>query len=223
MLQPSALPRFRRLMIVIALVLSAGMLAVAMQVALQSRPADRPHGAAGSVASTVGAPPASAVDAPATSIPRTDNAEQFTRDVAIAIFTWDTGAALGPVEMTEPFLAVADPTGESSASLVSDLANYLPTPEAWANLRPYQTRQWLTVTSVSVPSLWATAREQAGDELLPGTNAHTVRGVRHRSGVWNDDTVTSEHDVSFTVFTVCRPSYAQCHLLRLSRLDDPLK
>jgi len=58
--------------------------------------------------------------------------------------------------------------------------------------------------------------------LLPGTTAFTITGVRHRSGVWEGTPVTSEHDVAFTVFVVCAPSYPACHLLRLSRLDEPL-
>jgi hypothetical protein len=107
--------------------------------------------------------------------------------------------------------------------LAADIANYLPTPGVWATLREYRTRQWLEVTSTVVPRLWSQAVAEAGqDGLLPGTTAYTIHGVRHRAGVWEDREVTSEHDVSFTVFLVCEPAYPTCHLLRLSLPDKPL-
>ncbi|WP_237089432.1 hypothetical protein [Nocardioides dokdonensis] len=125
--------------------------------------------------------------------------------------------------MTEQLVSVADPTGESSAGLVADIANYLPTDQIWIELRKYETRQWIEVVSATVPDLWATAEAQAGDELLPGTTAFTIRGTRHREGVWEGEDVASQHEVAFTVFIVCAPTYPKCHLLRLSRLDDPLE
>ncbi|WP_141012954.1 hypothetical protein [Nocardioides sambongensis] len=119
---------------------------------------------------------------------------------------------------------MADPTGESAPGLVADVAAYLPTDEAWAMLRAYATRQWLEITSSEVPSLWAQALEEAGPSgLAPGTVAYTIQGIRHRSGVWEGAAVSSEHSVAFTVFVVCGPSYPECHLLRLSRLDEPLE
>lgn len=120
-------------------------------------------------------------------------------------------------------MAIADPTGESSAGLASDLAGYLPSAAAWAELRQYETRQWLTVATISIPGSWATALVQAGDDLLPGTAAYTIRGTRHRAGVWEGELVTSEHELAFTVFIVCAPTYSQCHVLRLSRLGEPLE
>jgi hypothetical protein len=149
--------------------------------------------------------------------------ETFARRVAEALFAWDTATITTPTELTERLVAVADPTGESSAGLVADVANYLPTLDAWAELRRYETRQWIEITSTGVPSLWPTAIQQAGpDGLLPGTKAYTIDGVRHRSGIWEGQPVSTTHDVAFTVFVVCGPSYPQCHLLRLSRLDEPL-
>ena len=143
--------------------------------------------------------------------------------MAEALFAWDTATITTPADLTERLVAVADPTGESSAGLVADIANYLPTLSAWAELRRYQTRQWIEITSTEVPSLWATAVEQAGPGgLLPGTTAYTINGVRHRSGIWEGEAVRTAHDVAFTVFVVCGPSYPECHLLRLSRLDAPL-
>ena len=44
-----------------------------------------------------------------------------------------------------------------------------------------------------------------------------------RQRVWNGQPVTSQHEVAFTVFVVCAPTYLTCHLLRLSQLDNPLR
>lgn len=152
----------------------------------------------------------------------TSDPETFARSVAEALFTWDTTTLVTRADHVEQLIAVADPTGESTLGLASDLDNYMPTQEAWVDLAQYETRQWLTIESVATPSKWAEAEAQAGDELLPGTGAYTVEGTRHRSGVWEEAPVSSEHDVAFTIFIVCSPSYPKCHLLRLSMLDKPL-
>lgn len=152
----------------------------------------------------------------------TSDPEAFAREVAKAIFAWDTAALLTRTDHIEQLVAVADPTGESSPGLVADLDNYLPTQDAWVELAKYETRQWLTVDSVTTPTKWADAQAQSGDELLPGTTALTIHGTRHRSGIWEAEPVASEHTVAFTVFMVCGPSYPECHLLRLSMLDKPL-
>lgn len=149
--------------------------------------------------------------------------EIFARLVTEALFSWDTATIATTKDLTERLIAVADPTGESSAGLRADVANYLPMPVAWAELRRYETRQSVEITTAEVPELWSTAVEQAGPGgLLPGTTAYTIHGVRHRSGIWEGKPVTSAHDVAFTVFLVCGPTYPECHLLRLSRLDAPL-
>jgi hypothetical protein len=152
----------------------------------------------------------------------TSDPETFARLVADGLFEWNTAALPSRADHVERLVAVADPTGESSPGLVSDLDNYLPNQETWVDLAKYKTRQWLSLESVVTPTLWAEAETQAGDELLPGTTALTVRGIRHRSGLWENDPVTSKHDVAFTVFFVCAPSYDECHLLRLSMLNKPL-
>ena len=146
----------------------------------------------------------------------------FARQVAEALFTWDTATLLTRTDHVEQLVAVADPTGESTPGLVADLGNYLPTQDAWVELAQYETRQWLSIDGATTPSKWAEAEAQAGDELLPGTAAFTIHGTRHRSGIWEDAPVASEHNVAFTVFIVCGPSYPECHLLRLSILDKPL-
>lgn len=153
----------------------------------------------------------------------TADPESFAQLVAHAIFDWDTAVAVPLTDYTSRLVTVADPTGESSPGLVADVAAYLPTATAWSQLRTYATRQWLAINTAKVPSLWSQAEVEAGpDGLLPGTTAFTITGVRHRAGVWEGNPVTSEHDVAFTVFIVCAPSYPECHLLRLSRLDEPL-
>jgi hypothetical protein len=152
----------------------------------------------------------------------TSDRETFAREVAEAIFAWDTAQLLTRTDHVERLVAVADPTGESTPGLVADLDNYLPTQDVWVELAKYETRQWLTVDSVTTPTKWVDAESQAGDELLPGTTALTIHGTRHRSGIWEDEPVASEHTVAFTIFAVCGPSYHECHLLRLSLLDKPL-
>ncbi len=160
------------------------------------------------------------VDLPALH-PSNDSAT-FARQIAEALFGWDTATLISRTDRVQQLVAVADPTGESTPGLVSDLDNYLPTQDAWVELAQYETRQWLSIDSVATPSMWAEAETQAGDELLPGTTAFTIHGTRHRSGIWEGEPVTSAHEVAFTVFIVCGPSYPECHLLRLSMLDKPL-
>lgn len=155
-------------------------------------------------------------------LPPTRDPETFARLVAEGIFSWDTATLLTRADHVEQLVAVADPTGESTPGLVADLGNYLPTQDAWVELAQYETRQWLSISAVTTPSKWADAEAQAGDGLLPGTAAFTIHGTRHRSGIWEDTPVTSEHNVDFTVFIVCGPSYPECNLLRLSILDKPL-
>lgn len=149
--------------------------------------------------------------------------EAFARLIAHALLEWDTSTVVTRAQHVGRLVAVADPTGESAAGLVSDIENYLPTPEAWTQLQQYETRQWIEIESARVPSRWSEAEAQAGpDGLLPGTTAYTISGIRHRSGIWDSDPVSSAHDVAFTVFIVCGPAYPECHLLRLSLVDEPL-
>lgn len=150
--------------------------------------------------------------------------ETFARNVATALFTWDTGAGFMPLDYTSVVMEVADPTGTEQAGLASDIASYLPTREAWLELRPYATSQWLEITAAYTPEAWAIAEEQARPgQLVEGTTAVTIEGIRHRAGVWNEEPVEAAHEVEFTVFVVCEPAYETCHLLRLSALDNPLR
>ncbi|MFX4273329.1 hypothetical protein ACQR35_12080 [Pseudarthrobacter sp. J1738] len=157
-------------------------------------------------------------------VPRSADPETFARNVAEALFTWDTGSGFMPLDYTSVILDVGDPSGEEQAGLASDVAAYLPTRDSWIELRKYVTAQTLTIDSIYVPESWETAVAQAQPgQLADGTIAYTIEGTRHRSGEWNGAPATSEHAVAFTVFIVCAPTYDTCHLLRLSQLDNPLK
>ena len=176
-----------------------------------------PIGPAGTLGNAADTQPVELQPVAATADPQT-----FAEAVARSLFDWNTTAPFALSDYTGRLLAVADPTGQESPGLVADLAGYLPTAEAWVFLKPYYTRQWLEISSAEVPDLWDQALAEADRGLAPGTTAYTITGTRHRSGVWQGEPVTSEHEVAFTVFIVCEPSYPTCHLLRLSRLDEPL-
>ncbi len=156
-------------------------------------------------------------------IKATSDPQVFAGEVVHALFDWDTTGVPPRSDYAGRLVAVADPSGEEAPGLVADLANYLPNPAAWTQLRPYATRQWIEVDSVGVPGVWPriVATVSPG-RLRPGTGAFTIHGVRHRAGLWEGRPVTSVHDVAFSVFVLCRPSYPTCHVLRLSRLDHPL-
>lgn len=157
------------------------------------------------------------------SLPRTDDPEEFATAVAHAVFTWDTFTLLRPRDHRDRLLEVADPTGVEVPGLVTDLDRYLPDQDTWTKLQEYRTRQWLHIDSLFVPEQWADAQAAGGTAIAEGTVAYTIEGTRHRSGVWHDDPVTSQHQVAFTIFLTCRPTFEHCALLRLSLLDQPLR
>lgn len=174
------------------------------------------------------APAATPTPVPATDVLRpiepTADPPTFAVAVARALFDWDTTHTAPLSHYTGRLIAVADPGGDEAPGLVADLSEYLPNASTWAELRPYDTRQWIGIDSVSMPHLWPRALAEAGATgLRPGTTAYTIQGVRHRAGMWEGQRVTTAHDVAFTVFLVCQPSYPTCHLLRLSILDQPLQ
>lgn len=159
--------------------------------------------------------------------------EEFAVAVAAALFTWDTSSGYGPADYAQ---MLADVTADSEAdAAASDVRAYLPTPEAWAQLRTHHTRQWLTIDTIEIPDAWETAVVQAAPRQIPdGAVAYTITGTRHRTGYWGTDPVTTTHDVSFTVFLTCTPERNQapapadpiietCALLRLSQLNNPLR
>lgn len=156
-------------------------------------------------------------------LPPVADPAKFAEVVAHVIFDWDTTALAPRTAYLERMATIADPTGEETPGLISDVDAYLPPETTWIDLREYETRQWIEIESVEVPTKWATALEQGGAMLAPGTTAYTITGVRHRDGIWDDKQVSSRHDVTFTVFIICAPTYDACRLLRLSLLDEPLE
>lgn len=182
------------------------------------------------------APPASSPPAPVApsppdasrpDVPRilpTNDPELFAHRVATALFTWDTGAGLVPLDYTSAILEVGDPSGYEQAGLASDIASYLPTREAWVKLREYATTQRIDIDTVVVPDSWADAAAQARPgQLPPGAIAYTVDGTRHRDGMWNGTAETLSVPVAFTLFMACPPDGDPCYLLRLSQLENPLR
>lgn len=173
--------------------------------------------------------PATSTSAPAgpEPIPATSDPETFARHVASALFGWDTASGHGPADHAQ-VLADVGHASEADA-LAADVRAYLPTADAWAQLRQYQTRQWLTIDTATVPQAWQTAVAQAAPGQLPaGATAYTIDGTRHRDGTWGTEPVEASRQVAFTVFIVCAPplsgaTAAGCELLRLSQLDAPLR
>ncbi|WP_448071059.1 hypothetical protein [Georgenia yuyongxinii] len=147
----------------------------------------------------------------------------FATAVARALFDWETTGPHPLADHKGRLLAIADPNGVESPGLVADLGAYLPSAQAWDFLTEYDTRQWIEITDAAVPGQWPAVVAAAGDALAPGTTAVTVTGVRHRAGLWEGREVTERFDVAFTAVAVCGPTYPQCYLLRLSRLDEPLR
>jgi hypothetical protein len=183
--------------------------------------APKPGPSGGPPPSASAEPAAAAPNVPA-DVPDTSDSERFARQVAEGLFAWDT-ATMDRSDVTDKLIAVGDPAGEETAGLASDIANYLPDPETWVKLRGMGTRQWLDIDTVETPDKWGQAvRDAAPGQILPGTVAYTVTGVRHRDGVWEDEPAVFQQPVTFTVFVTCQPAYPECRLMRLSKLGDPL-
>ena len=158
--------------------------------------------------------------------------EEFAVAIAEALFTWDTVSGYGPADYAQ---ILADVTADQEVdAAASDVHAYLPSPEAWVQLRTHQTRQWLTIDTIEIPAVWEDAVAQAAPGQIPaGTVAYTITGTRHRTGYWAADPVTTTRAVAFTVFLTCTPERTApppadpisgtCLLLRLSQLDTPLR
>lgn len=159
--------------------------------------------------------------------------EEFAIAVADALFTWDTTSGYSPADYAQELADVT--TSIEADAAATDVRAYLSPPAAWAQLRTHQTRQWLTIDTISIPEEWETAVAQAAPGQIPdGAVAYTITGTRHRDGTWNTEPVTTAHPVAFTVFLTCTvereavpPSddgiAETCQLLRLSQLDNPLR
>ncbi|WP_162891198.1 hypothetical protein [Aeromicrobium sp. A1-2] len=220
-------PELRRRRLIVAAATAVVLLAAAITYVLLTRnqaaappPADPTTATAPQM--PVG-PPAEPDDGTLPKLPSVADPVEFADLVAHAIFDWDTNALAPRAAYVERIATIADPTGEETPGLISDVDAYLPPETTWIDLREYETRQWIGVESVEVPAKWATALEQGSATLAPGTTAYTITAVRHRDGIWDDKPVSSRHDVTFTVFIICAPTYDACRLLRLSLLDEPLE
>lgn len=162
-------------------------------------------------------------------VPQTGGPEAFARAVALALFTWDTTSGYQAVDYAQMLADVA--VEDEADALASDVRAYLPNPQAWAQLRQYQTRQWLTIDTAVIPEAWETAVAQAAPGQIPaGAVAYTIDGTRHRDGTWGTEPVEASRPVTLTVFIVCTPEVTnrgitgtRCELLRLSQLDNPLR
>lgn len=165
--------------------------------------------------------PAQAMDPP--SLPPTADPVAYARSVAIAIFEWDTTSGFLPTDYSAAVLADADPTGEETPGLLTDVGTYLPTVEQWLDLTTMGVSQSLDIEEAAIPESWSATLEQARGQLRPGTTAVTVTGIRHRRGTWDGEPAHVSYPVSFTVFVACPPAFERCHVLRLSQLDNPLR
>jgi hypothetical protein len=167
-------------------------------------------------------PPASTAS-PAAALLHTSDPIPYARAIATSLFDWDTRTGFAPADYEAAALSDADPSGEETAGLITDVATYLPTTDEWLNLATMDVRQRLVISSAAVPSTWASTLANAHGELRPGTTAVTITGTRHRTGIWNGDAETTSTPVSFTIFIACPPAFDRCHVLRLSQLDNPLR
>lgn len=157
------------------------------------------------------------------SLPRTSDPIAYARTVATSLFDWDTSSGLLPTDYTAAVLADADPSGEETPGLLTDVATYLPSIDQWLDLATMNVIQSLTIDEAGIPDSWAAALDQARGQLRPGTTAVTIIGTRHRAGVWDGEPAEMSYDVAFTVFVACPPAFDRCHVLRLSQLDNPLR
>lgn len=214
--RPSRLPVIIAIVAVLAAAIGVGVYGL---LRTPNEPAETPNPGPSATVKTTATP----MPTSTTSAGMTDS-EAFARWAASALFDWDT-ATMNPSDVTDQLIAAADPTGEGEgAGLASDIGNYLPDPATWAKLRTYATRQWLDIDTVTVPKTWADATTQATPgQMLPGTTAYTITGTRHREGIWGTQPVTYTGPAAFTMFVTCAPSFPECHLLRLSLPDEPLK
>lgn len=222
--------RTRRLRLIISLAAAGIILAVLTGVGIyglvagppipRPAPAD-PTGSStpGTVAPTSPTPGATEL-AP---LPETRSPERFAEAVTEALFGWDTFTTFSPDDHRAVLLEAADPSGAETPGLISDLSRYLPSDATWRDLQEYRTAQWIDIDRLYVPDQWYEAVAAADGQLADGLVAYTVEGTRHRTGVWFDEQVTSEHPVAFTMFLSCPPATDRCVLLRLSQLDNPLR
>lgn len=215
----------RQLLLIVVGVLALATLAVGIY-GLVRQPAPEPP--AGSDAALVASEPGDVAIRESTavedrSLPHTSDPIEYARAVAASLFDWDTTSGLLPTDYSAAVLAEADPSGEETPGLLTDVATYLPTVEQWLDLTTMEVTQSLSIDEAVIPESWASALVQARGELRPGTTAVTITGTRHREGTWEGESAESSYPVAFTVFVACPPAFERCHVLRLSQLDNPLR
>src|SRR5690349_17900879 len=82
---------------------------------------------------------------PVAALPKTSDPIAYARGVAAALFEWDTSTGLLPADYTAPVLADADPTGEESSGLLTDVATFIPSTDQWLALARMEVAQTLTI------------------------------------------------------------------------------
>jgi len=151
-----------------------------------------------------------------------ERAEQYAKDITRYLFEWDT-TKITRDRVIELLLIFADPTGVETNGLVQDFETYLPSDKDWETLTGYSTRQWLAVDRIEMPPSWPQLVADTGEDMLPGTIAYTVEGIRNRVGTFDGQENAYRTPVLFTMFLTCQPTFDSCHLMRLSRLGSTLE
>lgn len=222
--------RARRLRLIISLAAAGLILAVLTGIGiygLVAAPPTQSPGPSEPTGPSTPATPSPTSPTPGTTqlepLPETRSPERFAEAVADALFVWDTFTTFSPGDHRTVLLEAADPSGAETPGLIGDLSNFLPSDATWRDLQEYRTAQWIDIDQLYVPDQWYEAVAAADGQLADGLVAYTVEGTRHRTGVWFDEQVASEHPVAFTMFLSCPPATDRCVLLRLSQLDNPLR
>lgn len=153
----------------------------------------------------------------------TDDAEDFARSVALALFEWDTRGITAPNTVSEHLMAAAEPSGIEAHGLYQDVQSYLPTTSQWRQLRQYETRQQLSIQALFIPESWPVIVDDPANSITEDVTAVTVEGTRIREGGWHGQDTVKEFPVSFTVFLSCPSDSDRCYLLRLSALNLALR
>jgi hypothetical protein len=153
----------------------------------------------------------------------TNDPVTYAKAVARSLFAWDAMSGLAPEDYQSVISEDADPSGIETSSLVNDLAAYFPTDSQWQQLRGYNTAETVTIERAYIPAAWGQAVVSDPSAVRPGTTAVTIDAVRHRTGSWYGTPTATSDPVSFTVFVACQPTFARCHILRLSGPNTPLK
>ena len=127
---PSYDPDLRRRRLIVLAIVATLLLISAVTYALLTR--GEPHSAPPSTPPAITAPevvsgPSGMLDdGTLPELPPVTDPEEFAEVVAHAIFDWDTSSLAPRAAYLQRIATVADPTGESSPGLISDVDAYLP-------------------------------------------------------------------------------------------------